>query len=126
MAEKKKNEHQIMNEIRLWCGQNDVLCFRANVGRVKGEDGRWFSSGLPSGFSDLLLLIDGGKTAFIEVKDEKGKQREDQKAFQKAVTDRGFTYALVRSVSDVKSIVDRLRDKSETIRFICSDFKNNY
>ena len=108
MAEKKKSEHQIMNEIRLWCGQNDILCFRANVGKVKGEDGRWFSSGLPSGFSDLLLLTNCGKAIFVEVKDEKGKQREDQKAFQKAVTDKGFTYTLARKVEDIKSVIDNL------------------
>ena len=94
-------EHKIMNEIRLWCGKNDILCFRCNVGKVQCRDGSWFDTGLPEGFSDLLIL-DNGKTIFCEVKTRYGKQREAQIQFQKVVEARGFTYIIARSVDDVK------------------------
>ena len=96
-------EHKIMNEIRIWCGKNGYLCFRCNVGRVKMESGAWFDTGLPSGFSDLLILGNHGDIYFCEVKAGKGKQRPDQINFQKIVEERGFKYILAYSVEEVKT-----------------------
>ena len=99
-----KREHNIQNEIRIWCGQNNYLCFRCNVGKVRTIDGGWFDTGLPNGFSDLLILGTHGDIYFCECKTLKGRQRDDQIAFQKAVESRGFTYFVARSVEDVKKI----------------------
>lgn len=95
-----QREHNIQNDIRLWCGINNIPCFRCNVGRVKTEDGRFFDTGLPSGFSDLFILYNH-TIYFIEVKTRKGKQREDQINFQNYVTSYGYTYIVARSVKDV-------------------------
>lgn len=96
-----------MNEIRLWCGQNDILCFRCNVGKVQCIDGTWFDTGLPEGFSDLLIL-DNGIAYFCEVKTKSGKQREGQIAFQNAVEKHGFIYFVARSVDDVKIYLKKI------------------
>ena len=103
-------EHRVMNEIRLWCGEHDILCFRVNVGKVRmiREDGTfgWFDTGLPPGFSDLLALDNHGKCYFIECKKPKNSyQRKDQKKFQEVVERRGFTYILARSKEDVAKII---------------------
>lgn len=98
-------EHRIMNEIRLWCGQNDILCFRCNVGRVKLSNGYYFDTGLPEGFPDLLILYKG-ITYYAEVKTLTGKQRQDQIDFQRILTERGFIYKVVRSVNDVKQMLN--------------------
>lgn len=99
-----KREHTIQNEIRVWCGEHDLLCFRCNVGKVQCIDGTWFDTGLPNGFSDLIILAN--KTIyFCEVKTNDGEQRKEQAAFQKTVEARGYTYILARSVEDVKSLV---------------------
>lgn len=93
-------ESAIQNEIRLWCGERGYPCFRCNVGRVKTVDGRWFDTGLPEGFPDLMILAK--RTVFFcEVKTKVGRQREAQKAFQKAVEALGYTYVVARSVDDV-------------------------
>lgn len=98
-------EHRIMNEIRLWCGQNDILCFRCNVGRVKLPNGYYFDTGLPEGFPDLLILHKG-VTYYAEVKTLTGKQRQDQIDFQRILESRGFIYKVVRSVNDVKQMLN--------------------
>lgn len=100
-------EHKIMNEIRLWCGQNNILCFRCNVGKVRTADGGWFDTGLPEGFSDLLILHKG-HCIFCEVKTPTGKQRDCQIQFQKIVEERGFIYIVARSVKDVEKTISFL------------------
>lgn len=97
-------EHRIMNEIRLYCGEHNILCFRCNVGKVRMENGDWFDTGLPSGFSDLLILFEG-KTIFCEVKTSSGRLRPDQIAFKNVVESRGFLYIVARSVEDIKKYI---------------------
>ena len=99
-----KREHNIQNEIRLWCGQNDILCFRCNVGKVRTETGVYFDTGLPPGFSDLLILHNG-KCIFCEVKTAIGKLRPDQINFRDTVISHGFTYVVARSVDDIKRVI---------------------
>lgn len=97
-------EHKIMNEIRLWCGQHDILCFRCNVGKMRTIDGGWFDTGLPEGFPDLLILDCNGRTYYVEVKTPTGKQRPDQINFQKEIERRGHIYLIARSVNDIMFI----------------------
>lgn len=96
-------EHAIMNSIRLWCGEHDILCFRCNVGKVRKADGSWFDTGLPEGFPDLLILHKS-IAYFVEVKTPTGKQRPDQKRFQEIVESRGFIYIIARCVEDVAKL----------------------
>ena len=95
-------EHNIQNAIRLWCGEHNILCFRCNVGKVQCIDGTWFDTGLPEGFSDLIILANG-TIYFCEVKNATGQQRTCQRDFQKTVEEHGYTYILARSVLDVSS-----------------------
>lgn len=94
------SEHYIQNQIRLWCGQNNLLAFRCNVGKVLTAQNTWFDTGLPEGFSDLLILDNSGHAIFCEVKTSIGKQRMDQIKFQQLVTDRGFKYILAHSLEE--------------------------
>ena len=97
-------EQNLMNNIRLWCGEHDILCFRCNVGKVKCVNGYWFDTGLPNGFSDLIILHN--KTIyFCEVKTLTGKQREDQINFMNQVRKKGYTYFVARSIDDIISNV---------------------
>lgn len=99
-------EHNIQNEIRLWCGQHNILCFRCNVGRVRTPDGKYFDTGLPSGFSDLIILPGNGIIYFCECKTAIGKQREDQKQFESIVTSHGYKYFIARNVKDVEVMLN--------------------
>ena len=97
-------EHAIMNQIRLWCGEHDILCFRCNVGKVPTSDGGWFDTGLPEGFPDLLILSNDGITYYVEVKTPTGKQRPDQIKFMNEIRRRGHIYLIARSVNDIMFI----------------------
>jgi hypothetical protein len=60
------SEHALQNEIRVKLSSLGYTVFRVNVGKVKMKDGRFFDTGLPVGFSDLLALKEG-RACFIEV-----------------------------------------------------------
>ena len=101
-----KTETDIMNEIRLALSAEGHMNFRANVGKVKMADGRWFSTGLPDGFSDLFgFRKTDAKIFFIEVKTPTGKLRKDQERFLTAMYQRGAIVGVARSTEDALRIV---------------------
>ena len=101
-----KTETDIMNEIRLALSAAGHMNFRANVGKVKLADGRWFSTGLPDGFSDLFgFRKTDAKIFFIEVKTPTGKLRKDQERFLTAMNQRGAIVGVARSTEDALRIV---------------------
>jgi Holliday junction resolvase-like predicted endonuclease len=53
-----------------------------------------------NGMSDLIVFKNG-KTVFIEVKNESGKQSEIQKYVQKQVELQGFQYLLINDISQL-------------------------
>lgn len=97
-------ETDIMNSIRLKLSEMDFIVFRANVGKVKLEDGRWFNTGLPRGFSDLFA-IKNGRVYFIEVKKPGGIVRPDQINFIKQMQSKGCTAGIVYSVEEAVQLV---------------------
>jgi len=100
-------EHDIQNSIRLRLSELGYCVFRVNVGRFKTEDGRWFDTGLPKGFSDLMAVKDG-KVYFLEVKSETGKASADQLSFLAVMRDRyGCVAEIVRSVDDAVRVVTK-------------------
>ena len=93
-------EKVVQNSIRLYCGQHNILCFRCNVGKVQLATGGYFDTGLPEGFSDLIILPGNGIIIFCEVKAPKGHQRQDQIKFQQSVESRGYKYILAHSLEE--------------------------
>lgn len=75
------NEHDIQNEIRAAVSPYAVI-FRINVVTGKTVDGRYISTGVPPGFSDLFgVRRSDGKAIFIEVKKPDGRVSDRQKNF---------------------------------------------
>lgn len=107
-------ERDVQNLIRLWCGSRGYLCFRANAGGVVTEDGKAFRTGLPNGFSDLMVLHHR-TVSFVEVKSPTGRLRDDQRAFMEAVRSHGYEYLVARSVSDMDE-AEKAWEKGETLR----------
>ena len=71
------------------------------------ENGRWFETGVPKGYSDLSGFRKGdAKAFFIEVKNEKGRVRPEQQKFMKAMKERGALVGVARSVDDALGIVN--------------------
>ena len=100
-----KTEHTIQNEIRVALTENGYTVFRANVGKVKTADGRWFDTGLPKGHPDLYGFRPDGKIFYIEVKNANGRVRPEQKQFIETVKARGALAGIARSVEDALDIV---------------------
>jgi Holliday junction resolvase-like predicted endonuclease len=53
-----------------------------------------------NGMSDLIVFKNG-KTVFIEVKNESGKQSEIQKYVQKQIELQGFQYLLINDINQL-------------------------
>lgn len=70
--------------------------------------------GVFHGVSDTILLIPRGgfHALLIEYKDEKGRQSEYQKAWQKLVEGQGYKYCICRSLEQFKSIINEYLELS--------------
>lgn len=100
-------ETDIMNQIRLALSAAGHTNFRGNVGKVRTADGRWFTTGLPEGFSDLFGFRKGdAKMFFIEVKTPAGKLRKEQERFITAMQKRGAIAGVARSAKQALDIVE--------------------
>lgn len=83
-------EHRLMNEIRLWCGEHNYLCFRCNVGTYLLANGQYMDTGLPKGFSDLMIADTQGHMIFCECKIHPNKPSKEQVEFLNQMRMRGF------------------------------------
>lgn len=104
MAQKK--ETSLQNAIRAELSRVGIVR-RNNVGTFVTPYGSPIKIGLP-GEADLTLFTYGGKTIFIEVKTQTGKQSQDQKHFEHLVMAYGFEYTVMRSVDEAKALADKL------------------
>lgn len=100
------SEHDIQTQIRMEMAQRGYPVFRANVGKVRTADGRYFDTGMPKGFPDLFGFRPDGRIFFIEVKNEVGRLRPEQKIFIEQMKKRGALAGVARSVEDAMEIVN--------------------
>ena len=71
--------------------------------------------GTRSGFPDLILLLPRGGHPFlcIEFKSGKGRQTDNQRAYQQAVESVGAVYAVCRSFDEFKSTIENFLNQSK-------------
>lgn len=100
-------EAAIMHRCMLALSEAGCTVFRANVGKWKTEDGRWVTTGLPPGFSDLFGFRPDGRAFFVEVKSATGRLRPEQAAFLEAMRYRGAVALVSRSPDTVVEEVMR-------------------
>lgn len=102
----KGEEMATQDSIRVALAQAGYIVFRTNVGKVKTADGRWFDSGLPTGFPDLMgYKPENGRIYFIEVKTKTGRRRKDQVLFANGLRDKNVIYGVARSAKEAVTIV---------------------
>jgi len=102
----KGEEQATQDSIRVALAQSGYIVFRTNVGKVKTADGRWFDTGLPSGFPDLMgYKPENGRIYFIEVKTKTGRRRKDQVAFANGLRNKNIIYGVARSAEQAVAIV---------------------
>lgn len=98
------SEHNLQNLIRIELSKLGFTVFRANVGKFKLVDGRWFDVGLPKGFSDLFAIKDG-KIYFFEIKFGKNKASKEQLNFIEQMKNKGCVAEIVYNLDDVLKAV---------------------
>lgn len=98
-------EHAVQNEIRIALSPYATV-FRANVGKIRTPDGRFFDTGLPKGFSDLFgFRHSDGRIFFIEVKSKTGRTSPEQNYFIEQMHLRGALTGIARSAEDALKII---------------------
>lgn len=101
------DEHRIQNEIRTAVSPYCVI-FRINVGEGLTKDGRYFSTGVPKGFSDLFgVRKSDGKAVFIEVKTSKGRASKAQNNFIEQMCKAGAVAGICRSAEDAVNLITK-------------------
>ena len=98
-------EHEIQNAIRAALAPYAVT-FRANVGSCYTKDGRFFTTGLPVGFSDLFgVRVSDGRAFFIEVKTASGRVSQYQKHFLTEMRKVGAIAGVCRSPEEAIKLI---------------------
>lgn len=111
-----KSESSIQKEIRLALAQQGIV-FRTNAG-VFWQGKRVYSKefgqyvlvglrpvqGLPEGFSDLLVVLDG-RVAFVETKRPGEDARTEQERFLEVMRSRGHIAGVAHSVEEALGLV---------------------
>lgn len=100
-------EQVLDKNIMLWCGQHDWLCFHTNVGKVQMIDGRYFDTGLPKGWLDLLILTNKGKVIFCETKIHPRKPTKEQINTIEVLRKRGFLAFVAYSLEEFIEAVEK-------------------
>ena len=100
-----KTEAELMNAVRMALQERGIITFRVNVGKVKTLDGRWFDTGLPKGFSDILGIYKDGRVCFIETKQHPRKPTKEQCQFMLAMIERNCAAGVAYTVQDALDIV---------------------
>lgn len=99
-------EHDIMNEIRLALSEKCVI-FRTNVVSGFTRDGRYISTGVPKGYSDLNgHRKSDGRAVYIEVKTDSGKVSESQKHFIEQMRSTGAIAGICHNAGEALELIE--------------------
>ena len=91
-------------------GQGKLFFQRTNNTPIYQENRyRRLAKGQKKGFPDIILCYRGTFIG-LEVKTETGKQSKEQKWNQRKIIDNGGHYFIVRSLDDVKEILEKLNE----------------
>ena len=94
-------EHDIQNEIRIWCGEHNLLAIRINVGLFKTFHGdRIVDAGPPKGWPDLEIFDTNGHIIFCETKAKYGRLSDDQKRIHALLRGRNFEVIVPKSLEN--------------------------
>nr|DAL33546.1 MAG TPA_asm: Nuclease [Caudoviricetes sp.] len=101
------NETDLMHEIMKAVSARGCMVFRANVGKFKLSDGRWFDTGLPKGHPDLYgFMPQTGRAFYIECKVKPNKPTPEQEQFIKTAQNLGALACVAYSVDDALKMLN--------------------
>lgn len=102
-----ESEHAVQTKIMLALSKNGFTVFRSNAGKIRTEAGQMIML-FPRGFPDICgFRHSDGRFFCLEIKNEKGRLRPDQKLFGQFIKSFPVLYGVARSVDDALEIVDK-------------------
>jgi hypothetical protein len=107
-----RNESELQKACVRWFDMNihptQAFLFSVPNGgtRHKLEAYKLKQEGLKAGVADLILLLAGGTTVFIELKYGKNGQSIKQKEFETISNSLGFNYYVVKDLNSFKQVVN--------------------
>lgn len=108
MAHWQAREHdarvQAIRSMLVWKYRAIVAVTDAGLLRRHGVRHR--DSGIPPGWPDLVAVLDGGRTVFVEVKTGEAKLSASQSEMADQMAKRGHTYVIARNVDDAIAAVE--------------------
>jgi hypothetical protein len=107
-----KSEARIQQEIVMFFNNEypelrGCLCYNNNnsVGGLRGKLNKFL--GVVKGRSDMVLYYKSF-SVMIELKTEKGRQSDSQRAWQYLMQKQGFEYYVVRSLEEFKELIVKI------------------
>lgn len=99
------SETDLMNEVRLAVSKAKCVIFRINVGKAVTKDGRFFSTGVPVGHSDLYGVRPDGRAFYIETKMHPRKPTKEQCKFLLRMIKQNACAGVAYSVEEALKII---------------------
>ena len=100
-----QNESALLNEI-VRALYPYARLYRINVIRVKNTQGRWLTTGVPKGYSDLSgYRIGDGRAVYIECKVAPNKPTTEQETFLARAREHGAIAGVCYSVEDALALI---------------------
>lgn len=100
-----QNESALLNDI-VRALYPYARLYRINVIRVKNTQGRWLTTGVPKGYSDLSgYRIGDGRAVYIECKVAPNKPTPEQETFLARAREHGAIAGVCYSVEDALELI---------------------
>jgi len=99
----------VADYLRIVAPQNHWwFCHVPNGGaRSAAEGGIFKALGVIAGVADILIIPQGGRAHWLEIKSDRGAQSSAQKTFQNVMIALGCPYAVIRSVDEADTVLRR-------------------
>lgn len=101
-------EQRLTQQIMLYCGQHNMLCFHVNVGGGLLANGNYFTTGLPKGFPDLHIIGDGF-VLYCETKIHPRKPTAEQLRIIKLLNEKNIVAGVVYNLNEFIELLKKVK-----------------
>lgn len=96
-------ESNLIQQIKIYCGEINWICFHTNVGKIPLPDGSYFTTGLPKGWPDLMVITDTGTVFYCEAKTGNNKPSAEQIKIIKLLNQRNVHAFVAYTLDEFKN-----------------------
>ena len=100
-------ERDIQKQVMDMLEQCGIFAIRLNSGKVPVRGG--YMTLCPIGTGDIIVFPPMSTPVWLEIKQLKGIQQQEQIKFQAKTADYGHDYYIVRSLDDIKPFINEWR-----------------